>query len=181
MVGTHASAASSQGIRKGFDAEKHGSILFWYSDRKSGVIGELMKHSSSKSPISRRQFLAVTGAALAAPAIIPGCAVGRGGATAPSERVTLGVVGWGMQGPSNTNEFLRLKDCQVVAACDLDKHHLDQAVNTINKHYQNQDCKPYHDYREMMARMDIDAVMIAVPDHWHALLSTEAARHKKDI
>ena len=54
-------------------------------------------------------------------------------------------------------------------------------MDTINGHYNNQDCKPYHDYREMMARKDIDAVMMAVPDHWHALVATEAARHKKDI
>src|SRR5437870_878304 len=140
-----------------------------------------MKHTSSHSGISRRRFLAATGVALAAPTIIPGCALGRKGRPAPSERVTLGVVGWGMQGPGNTNEFLRIKDCQVVAACDLDKNHLDRALNTINKHYQNQDCKPYHDYREMMARTDIDAVMLAVPDHWHALAATEAAKHKKDI
>jgi predicted dehydrogenase len=69
----------------------------------------------------------------------------------------------------------------VVAACDLDKNHLASAVNTINDHYQNKDCKAYHDYRELLASDDIDAVMIAVPDHWHELVATEAARRKKDI
>ena len=54
-------------------------------------------------------------------------------------------------------------------------------MDTINDHYKNKDCKAYHDYRELMARTDIDAVMLAVPDHWHALVATEAARHKKDI
>ena len=64
----------------------------------------------------------------------------------------MGVIGWGMQGPSNTKSFLVEEDCQVVAACDLDKNHLQGAVDTINDHYKNQDCAAYHDYREMLAR-----------------------------
>jgi len=140
-----------------------------------------MKPSSLNSGISRRHFLAATGMALAAPTIIPASALGRDGNTAPSERITLGAVGWGMQGPGNTEAFMREKDCQVLAACDLDKNNLETAVNKINGTYGNQDCKRYEDYREMMARKDIDAVMIAVPDTWHALISTEAARNKKDI
>jgi predicted dehydrogenase len=131
--------------------------------------------------ISRRRFLAATGVALAAPTIIPAGALGREDRPPPSERLTIAIFGWGMQGPNNTNEFLGRKDCQVVAACDLDKEHLKQALDTINGHYGNKDCKPYHDYREVMARKDIDAVMLAVPDHWHALVATEAARQKKDI
>jgi predicted dehydrogenase len=140
-----------------------------------------MKKLSAKSGISRRRFIAATGFAVAAPTIIPASALGRGAQAAPSERVTLGVVGWGMQGPGNTGEFLKLKDCQVVAACDLDKNHLDAAVNTINDHYKNKDCKAYRHYQELMARTDIDAVMLAVPDNWHALVSVEAANNKKDI
>jgi len=137
--------------------------------------------SPLNSGIIRRRFLAATGMALAAPTIISGYAAEEAKRPTPSERVTLGVVGWGMQGPGNTNEFLHLKDCQVVAACDLDKNHLEQALNKINGHYGNKDCKSYHDYRELMARPDIDAVMLAVPDHWHALVSVEAAKHNKDI
>lgn len=140
-----------------------------------------MKPTSLRSGISRRRFLAATGVALVAPTIIPASALGREGKTAPSERITMGVVGWGMQGPGNTRAFLGQKDCHVVAACDLDRNHLQAALNTINGHYGNKDCKPYHDYRKMMARKDIDAVMLAVPDTWHALVATEAARNKKDI
>jgi predicted dehydrogenase len=140
-----------------------------------------MKKSTFSSGMTRRHFLASTGLALAAPTIIPASALGQGHTPAPSERITLGVVGWGMQGPGNTSAFLGLKECQVVAACDLDKNHLQSAVNTINGHYKNEDCKSYHDYREMMARKDIDAVMLAVPDTWHALTATEAANNKKDI
>ena len=123
----------------------------------------------------------MAGAAIALPAILPGSVFGRAGNVAPSNRITLGVVGWGMMGPGNTQSFLYQDDCQVVAACDLDQDHLADAVQTINGKYKNQDCKAYHDYRELMARDDIDAVMLAVPDHWHALVATEAARNKKDI
>jgi predicted dehydrogenase len=69
----------------------------------------------------------------------------------------------------------------MVAACDVDKNHLQSAVNTINQHYGNQDCTAYADYRELLARPDLDAVLIAVPDNWHALVATEAARHGLDI
>ena len=130
---------------------------------------------------NRRRFLKTTGAAMVLPLILPGCATGPTRHTRASNRITLGVVGWGMQGPGNTKSFLYEDDCQVVAACDLDKNHLQSAVDTINDHYENKDCKAYHDYRELMARTDIDAVMLAVPDHWHELVATEAARHRKDI
>jgi predicted dehydrogenase len=93
----------------------------------------------------------------------------------------MGVVGWGMQGPGNTGNFLREADCQVVAVSDVDKKHLESAVNRINSHYKNQDCKAYHDFHEMMARKDIDTVMLALPDTWHMLSAVEAARNKKDI
>jgi predicted dehydrogenase len=136
---------------------------------------------SLTTPITRRRFLAAAGAAIAAPTLIPASALGTADKPAPSDRITIGVVGWGMMGPGNTEAFLGYKDCQVVAACDLDKDHLQGALDTINGHYGNKDCKSYHDYREMLARKDIDAVMLAVPDHWHALLATEAANQKKDI
>jgi predicted dehydrogenase len=139
-----------------------------------------MKKNSANS-FSRRRFLKVAGAAIALPTILPSSVFGRAGNVAPSNRITLGVVGWGMMGPGNTQSFLYQDDCQVVAACDLDQDHLNDAVNTINGKYKNQDCKAYHDYRELMARDDIDAVMLAVPDHWHALVATEAARNHKDI
>jgi predicted dehydrogenase len=140
-----------------------------------------MNESALHSGISRRHFLATTGLAVVAPTLFSSCATRSGGRAAPSERITLGVVGWGMMGPGNTDAFLGMKDCQVVAACDLDQNHLQQALDKINGHYSNKDCKSYHDYREMMARKDIDAVMLAVPDHWHALVATEAARNKKDV
>ncbi len=140
-----------------------------------------MKSSSGKFRISRRQFLAATGSAIAFPTIVPSTVFGAEGRPAPSERIVMGVVGWGMQGPSNTAAFMREADCQVVASANIDKNHLQRSLDAINRHYKTSDCKGYHDYREMMARTDIDAVMLAVPDHWHALVATEAARNKKDI
>ena len=137
--------------------------------------------STAASKVSRRHFIATTAAAIAAPTFIPSSALGADGATAPSNRIVIGIVGWGMMGPGNTRGLMAHKDCQVVAACDLDKRPLQQAVDTINKNYGNTDCKSYHDYREMFARKDIDAVMIAIPDHWHALAATEALRQKKDV
>ena len=140
-----------------------------------------MNKAPNRTGWSRRQFLTTTALAIAAPNFIPARALGRDGHTPPSERITMGVLGWGMMGPGNTDAFLGQKDCQVVAACDLDKKHLEQALNTINGHYKNKDCKPYDDFRDMMARKDIDAVMLAVPDHWHALATVTAAKNKKDI
>lgn len=93
----------------------------------------------------------------------------------------MGMVGCGNMGSGNTQSFLALKDCQIVAACDVDNKHLQRLVGAVNKKYGTQDCKSYRDYRELMARNDIDAVMLALPDHWHALAAVEAARHKKDI
>jgi predicted dehydrogenase len=135
------------------------------------------------SSVTRRRFIKTAGAAAGVAAGIaampPGRAWARG--VRASNRITMGVVGWGMMGPANTRVFLDQPDCQVVAACDLDTRPLQAAVDTVNAKYGNKDCKAYHDYREMMARDDIDAVMLAVPDHWHALVATEAANRKKDI
>jgi predicted dehydrogenase len=130
---------------------------------------------------NRRHFLKKTLASTAAfgvPSIVPSSVFGQ---NAPSNRITMAVFGWGMMGPGNTNSFLAEKDCQVVAACDIDKQRLEAAVNTVNKKYGNTDCKGYHDYRELMARKDIDTVMLALPDHWHALTAVEAAKNGKDI
>jgi len=145
------------------------------------ISGLPMKPSPIRSGVSRRHFITATAAAIAVPSLIPASALGRAGRPAPSERIVIGIVGWGMMGPGNTAGLIAEKDCQIVAACDLDSRPLQDAVAFINKKNANTDCKAYHDYREMMARPDLDAVMLAVPDHWHALTATEAARQKKDI
>ncbi len=144
----------------------------------------MTKDVSGPPHLSRRSFLKVTGAAAAAvafPTIIPASALGRDGRPAPSERINMGVVGWGMQAPNNTDEFMKLSDVQVMASCNIDKDHLKKSVKVINDHYKQKVVKTFSDYREMMARDDIDVVMIAVPDQWHELIAVEAAKHKKDI
>lgn len=140
-----------------------------------------MNNTPAPKSFSRRQFLAATALAVAAPTIITGCATASERRPSASNRITVGVVGCGWQGMSNMKGFLNHGDCQVVAICDLDKNHLQEGCDTVNARYKNQDCKAYHDYREMLARKDIDAVMLATPDHWHALVAVEAARQGKDI
>lgn len=141
--------------------------------------------------LNRRNFLKAAGSALGSaailPAVLPATALSSyaeqnsPSSTSANNRINIGVIGMGWQGPNNTRSFLALPDCQVVAACDIDVNHLRAAVQMINDSYGTQDCKGYHDYRELLDREDIDAVMIAVPDHWHAIIAIEAARRGKDI
>jgi len=136
-----------------------------------------MTASSSASALTRRKFIQSAAAAAAFSA----SPFARASRVPAHERITIGVIGWGMMGPANTKSFLGYDDCQVVAACDIEKNHLQQAVDTVNNKYGNKDCAAFHDYRELLARDDIDAIMIAIPDHWHAIVATEAAARKKDI
>jgi predicted dehydrogenase len=103
------------------------------------------------------------------------------GADAPSNKITLGCIGVGWQGGGNLGNFLALDDCQVVAICDVDESHLKEAVDKVNAKYGNQDCKAYKDFRELLARKDIDAVCISTPDHWHSVIAIAAANAGKDI
>ncbi len=139
----------------------------------------------SKKRISRRKFLTGTAeAALGAisfPYVITSSALGQAGSVAPSERITMGLIGIGWQGSGNLNSFLAEKDCQVIAVCDIDKNHLQEAVNRVNEHYGNKDCATYHNFRELLARDDIDTVTLSLPDHWHSIPAIEAARAGKDI
>lgn len=145
-----------------------------------------MKQDSPKLKMTRRRFIAAS-AALAAPVFLPGCAsptpspkISRR-AIGPNDLINVGIIGCGGQGTANTRAFMGQKDCRVVATCDVDKKHLDSLARIVNRNYKNKDCKPYHDFRELLARTDIDAVMIAVPDHWHEVASVAAARAGKDI
>jgi predicted dehydrogenase len=135
--------------------------------------------------IGRREFLKAAPAAVAGmaafPTIVKASALGRGGAVAPSDRIVMAGIGFGMQGPSNMRAFLGKDDVQWVAVCDLDDVPLMKARDTVNEKYGNKDCATCKDYRELFARGDLDAVSIAVPDHWHALISMAAVRAGLDV
>src|SRR5687768_7171962 len=110
----------------------------------------------------RRQFLKNVAAA-SFPALIPASALGRDGSVAPSDRVTVACIGTGWQGGNNVKSFLEEPGAQVVAVCDIDSEHLETGRLTVNEKYANQDCKAYHNFEDVLARKDIDAVMLAVP------------------
>ncbi len=118
---------------------------------------------------------------LAAPMIIPGTALGKNGAVSPSNRIVLGGIGLGAMGTGNTRSFLLKKEVQYVAICDVDSSRRDKAVSFVNGYYKNNDCRSYTDYQEFLEKEKLDAVTIAVPDHWHALTAVAAANKGLDI
>ena len=132
--------------------------------------------------INRRHFikghLAAALAASTFPTLVPASVLG---AEAPSNRITVGCIGVGPQGRGVMGNFLGQGDARVVALCDMLKRNLDAAVQQVNSHYKNEDVKTYGDFRELLARKDIDAVLIATPDHWHVPAAIAAARAGKDI
>lgn len=139
----------------------------------------------SNNRITRRRFLKkvtsfATGA-VAIPCLIPSSVLGKAGGTAPSNRITIGCIGVGGMGIANMNGFLEKPETQVVAICDVDTKHRNQARDIVNKKYGTDDCVTYNDFRDLIVRNDIDVVSIAVPDHWHTIISIAAARAGKDI
>ncbi|MHC4426304.1 MAG: Gfo/Idh/MocA family protein [Planctomycetota bacterium] len=134
---------------------------------------------------NRRQFLRrVAGAAAGAvsfPYVVSSSALGNAGGVAASERITVGCVGVGPQGSGVMGNFLRHKDAQVVAVCDVKSHVLKAAQDRVNKHYGSDSCTAYKDFRKVMARDDIDVILAATPDHWHVLVALAAVRSGKDV
>ncbi|MDR2863046.1 MAG: Gfo/Idh/MocA family oxidoreductase [Puniceicoccales bacterium] len=138
----------------------------------------------SVGQLSRRRFLQRAGMAVAAgvvfPSIIPARALGRDGNVSPSNRITVGTVGTG-QGMDSIRRFASYSDVQVVAICDLHKGRREGAVKDVNNRYKNNSVKGYADFREMFAKAGLDAVVVAPPDHWHAIIAIAAARAGLDI
>lgn len=130
---------------------------------------------------NRRDFLKAAAAASIFPTIIPASAYGARERALPGDRIVMGIIGTGGQGTDNMKNFLRNRNVQVVAVCDVDVSHREAARQIVNKLYGNDDCTACNDFREITRRDDIDAVCIATPDHWHVLPALDAARHGKDM
>ena len=129
--------------------------------------------------LSRRGFLKGTAAgAVLVPTIVP---LSVFGANAPSERLAMGHIGVGGRGSGVMGGFLGLKDCRCVAVADCFQSRRERAVKRIDARYGQKVCKAYRDYRELLARDDIDGVVIATPDHWHVPIALAAARAGKDM
>ena len=135
--------------------------------------------------ICRRDFLRKAvgvSAAVGFPYLVRSSALGKAGGVAASERITLGFIGVGSHGTGmNLKTFLGQPDAQAVAVCDVDSNYLNRARNMVNQKYGSGDCATYNDFREIITRDDIDAVVISTPDHWHALMSVMAAKTGKDV
>jgi len=136
---------------------------------------------STTNRITRRRFLGAAAAAAAAPLIIPDRVLGLAGQVAPSNRITIGCIGLGGMGNGNLDSFLGQNDTMVLAVCDVDSNHLRGAAEKVNRHNRNNDCKAYKDFRELVARDDIDAISLATPDHWHAIPAVAALKSGKDV
>lgn len=135
-----------------------------------------------KKQFSRRHFLqsqiSVALAASAFPSIVPASVFG---ANPPSQKVTVAVLGSGPRARDVMGGFLALPDAQIVAICDVNADQREKACRQVNNVYKNEDCQAYTDFKEVLARKDIDAVIIASPDHWHVPMGVAAARAGKDM
>jgi predicted dehydrogenase len=131
--------------------------------------------------VNRRGFLRRAAFAAAVPMIVPGSVLGLNGATAPSNRFTFGAFGVGNRARAILPNFLSFGEIQFVAASDCRADRLASAKTLIDNRYGNQDCAAYADFREMLARKDIDAVLIATGNRWHGMGSIYASRAGKDI
>ena len=133
---------------------------------------------------TRRSFLRNAAAAIAFPYLLPRAALGSARRAAASERIALGLIGLGNMGTAHLKAFLGYRDVQVLAVCDVDRTKRDKARQTVAERYGStarRGCAAYHAFEELLARDDLDAVVIAVPEHWHAIIAIAACRAGKDV
>lgn len=148
---------------------------------------------SYRRNLTRRRFLYSSAGAAAgiaiAPLFVPASALGRDGSVAASERITLGMIGTGDHGVNrNVRRFLTEPDAMILAVCDVDRQRRLDAKQLIETRYAEtlpsgvyRACDEYNDFREIIARDDIDAVMVSTPDHWHVIPSVMAANAGMDV
>ncbi len=138
-----------------------------------------------KSPLSRRRFLktaAATSALATVPYFVPGVALGKGGAVPPSEKIIVGGIGIQHRGMHDLGWIIGHPDVQFVAICDLQKKQRVAIKTYVDKHYGTNDCAMYPEINSFLeARPDIDAVLVATGDRWHAMASILAMRAGKDV
>lgn len=147
-------------------------------------LGPAPARREKTNGLHRREFLkaAMLGsAAWMAPQVVRGAVLGRDGGVAPSERIVLGGIGIGGRGTYVLGCFLHEPDVQFVAICDVKAARRDAIKKMADNKYGNTDCAQYRDLRELLARSDIDAVLIATGPNWHAAASILAARAGKDV
>ncbi len=134
---------------------------------------------------SRRDFLkkvsAATIGAVGLPLFLPSAVFGRSGSVPPSDRINIGCIGMGGMGIGNMMSFLEKPEAQIVAVCDVDARHRAEARGIVEKKSGKKGCTEYNDFRDLLTRDDLDAVSIATPDHWHALIAVAAAQAGLDI
>jgi predicted dehydrogenase len=132
--------------------------------------------------VSRRSFVRSVSSALATPLIISKRVLGDNENSPANDKISLAMIGNGkMMYGSHLPHFLKMPEVQVVAVCDVDTTRRLAAKKRVDDTYDNSDCVAYNDYREILARDDIDAVVCATPDHWHAMVILDACRAGKDI
>ena len=126
--------------------------------------------------LNRRSFLKCASGLLATvPVVAPARVFGA------NDRITMGCIGMGGQGRGDMGGFLGFPEVRVLAVCDVVAQHRQQAKAMVDSRYNNQDCASVGDFMDVLDRPDIDAVLIATPDHWHAIIATEAMRRGKDV
>lgn len=135
--------------------------------------------------LARRDMLKGTLAGAAAvlgfPTIIPASALGAEGAVAPSDRITLASIGVGRMGGGDTRAFLQQKDVRVVAVCDVQESRRNAQKDIVDRTYGDKACATYNDFRELLERQDVDALMLATGERWTPLIGAEAARRGKHM
>jgi predicted dehydrogenase len=138
--------------------------------------------SKGSGSVSRRGFLSASGAAAAGPMIVPSSVLGqRAGAVAPSDRIVFGGIGIGNRGMSSVAAILSYRDARFVAVADVRNERREVVKSTVDKRYQSNDCAMYDSHEELLAREDIDGVLIATGDRWHTPMTILAAKARKHI